>query len=99
LGVLSLTNQRSACKVQVLNYSAAKDCFSELENRHQVTTNQYEVCKKRHRGNHTSLGEVPGNSKGSGLNGKLILGNAKELGKLVYKTNMKDHLDMYLRTT
>jgi hypothetical protein len=50
-------------------------------------------------GNRTSSGEAPGNSKGSGPNGKLILGKTKELGELVYKTNTKDQADMYLRTT
>jgi Zinc knuckle len=50
-------------------------------------------------GNHTSSGEASGNSKGSGPNGKLILGKTKELGELVYKTNTKDQADMYLRTT
>jgi Zinc knuckle len=50
-------------------------------------------------GNFASSGESPGKPKGTGPNGKLILGKTKELGELVYKTNTKDQADMYLRTT
>ena len=49
--------------------------------------------------NHTLSSEGPGYPKGSGPNGKLILGKTRELGELVYKTNTKDQADMYLRTT
>ena len=45
------------------------------------------------------LGSSVGSSIGKRHNGGQVLGNAPELGQLIYKFNTKDQADMYLCTT
>jgi hypothetical protein len=46
-----------------------------------------------------SLGDTVGPYRGRKTTGEQVLGKEEKLGELVYKFNIKDQTDMYLRTT